>query len=129
MDDDCISQVAILVFVLLLSAYFSATEAAFQRFNKSRMRNLAANNKKAELVLKLEDDYDNLMSTIIILRSILNVTAASLFILIFSKLFIKNGLLISTLAAILTVMIAGELIPKGWQIWFRRRLRSFAPLP
>ncbi|MGI5891085.1 MAG: hemolysin family protein [Sedimentibacter sp.] len=113
MDDDCISQVAILVFVLLLSAYFSATEAAFQRFNKSRMRNLAANNKKAELVLKLEDDYDNLMSTIIILRSILNVTAASLFILIFSKLFIKNGLLISTLAAILTVMIAGELIPKG----------------
>jgi cellulose synthase/poly-beta-1,6-N-acetylglucosamine synthase-like glycosyltransferase len=39
--------------------------------------------------------------------------AASLFILIFSKLFIKNGLLISTLAAILTVMIAGELIPKG----------------
>ena len=83
MDDDCISQVAILVFVLLLSAYFSATEAAFQRFNKSRMRNLAANNKKAELVLKLEDDYDNLMSTIIILRSILNVTAASLFILIF----------------------------------------------
>lgn len=85
MDDDGISQVAILIIVLLISAYFSASETAFQKFNKSRMKNLASNNKKAALVLKLDDDYDNLMSTIIIFKSIVNVTAASLVIFIFSK--------------------------------------------
>lgn len=113
MDDDSISQVAILILVLLMSAYLSAAETAFQKFNKSRMKGLAANNKKADLVLKLDDDYDNLMLTIIIFRSILNVTAASLVIFIFSKLFTENSILVSTLMAILTVLVAGELVPKG----------------
>ena len=113
MDDDSISQVAILILVLLTSAYLSAAETAFQKFNKSRMKGLAANNKKADLVLKLDDDYDNLMLTIIIFRSILNITAASLVIFIFSKLFTDNSILISTLTAILTVLVAGELVPKG----------------
>ena len=112
MDDDSISQVFILILVLLMSAYLSAAETAFQKFNKSRMKGLAANNKKSELVLKLDDDYDNLMLTIIIFRSIFNVTAASLVIIIFSKLFTGNNILISTLTAILTVLVACELIPK-----------------
>ena len=85
MDDDGISQVAILIIMLLISAYFSAAETAFLNYSKSRMKNLAANNRKAILVLKLEDNYDNLMSTVLIFKSIANITAASLAILIFSK--------------------------------------------
>jgi len=113
MDDDGISQVAVLIIVLLTSAYFSAAETAFLNYNKSRMRNMEANNKKAALVLNLEDNYDNLMSTILFFRSVLNVTAASLIIFIFSKLFINKGILISTVIAIFIIMTAGELIPRG----------------
>lgn len=114
MDDDGISQVAILIIMLLISAYFSAAETAFLNYSKSRMKNLAANNRKAILVLKLEDNYDNLMSTVLIFKSIANITAASLAILIFSKMFISNGIVISTIIAILIVLLAGELIPKGY---------------
>ena len=113
MDDDGISQVAILIIALLLSACFSAAETAFINYSKSRMKNLSANNKKAALALKLEDNYDNLMSTILIVKSIANITAASLIIGILSKMFISQGYIISTLLAILTVLIFGELIPKG----------------
>ena len=113
MDDDGISQVAVLIIVILLSAFFSSAETAFQKFNKSRMRSLAANNKKAALVLMLDDNYDKLMSTILIFKSILNVTAASLIIFIFSKMFINKGIFLSTLITIFTVMIGGELIPRG----------------
>ncbi len=113
MDDDGISQVAVLIIVILLSAFFSSAETAFQKFNKSRMKNLAANNKKAALALMLDDNYDKLMSTILIFKSILNVTAASLIIFIFSKMFINKGIFLSTLIAIFTVMIGGELIPRG----------------
>lgn len=113
MDDDGISQVAVLIIVLLTSAYFSAAETAFLNYNKSRMRNMEANNKKAALVLNLEDNYDNLMSTILFFRSVLNVTAASLIIFIFSKLFVNKGILISTVIAIFIIMTAGELIPRG----------------
>ena len=65
MDDDGISQVAALIITLLISAYFSASETAFLNYNTSRMKNLASNNKKAALVLRLEDNYDNLMSTVL----------------------------------------------------------------
>ena len=113
MDDDGISQVAVLIIALLISAYFSVAETAFLNYSKSRMRNLAANNKKAALVLRLEDNYDNLMSTVLIFNSIANITAASLAIFIFSKMFINNGILFSTVIAIVLILFSGELIPKG----------------
>ena len=113
MDDDGISQVAVLIIALLISAYFSAAETAFLNYSKSRMRNLAANNRKAALVLKLEDNYDNLMSTVLIFKIIANITAASLVISIFSKIFINNRILLSTVIAILIILFSGELIPKG----------------
>ena len=113
MDDDGISQVAALIIALLISAYFSASETAFRNYNTSRMKNLAANNKKAALVLRLEDNYDNLMSTVLIFNSIANIAAASLAIFIFSRMFINNGIVFSTLIAILLILFLGELIPKG----------------
>ncbi|NLJ58831.1 MAG: HlyC/CorC family transporter [Tissierellia bacterium] len=117
MDDDGISQVAILIIMLLMSAYFSATEAAFISYSKTRMKNLAASNKKAASVLRLEDNYDELMSTVIIFRNITKISAASLLIFILSRY--NGGLLISTVIAIFLVLVAGELIPKG--------LTNFAP--
>lgn len=113
MDDDGISQVAVLIIMLLISAYFSATETAFLNYSKTRIKNLAATNKKADLVLKLEDNYDNLMSTVLIFNNIAKITAASLSIFIFSKLFNNNGILISTVIAIFLILCVGELIPKG----------------
>ena len=113
MDDDGISQVAILIIMLLISAYFSAAESAFLNYSKSRMKNYPANNRKASMVLRLEDNYDNLMSTVLIFKIIANITAASLAVMIFSEMFVRNGIVISTVIAILAVLIIGELIPKG----------------
>ena len=113
MDDDGISQVTLLIIMLLISAYFSAAESAFLNYSKSRMKNLSANNRKANMVLRLEDNYDKLMSTVLIFKIIANITVASLTILIFSEMFVRNGMVISTVIAILAVLVFGELIPKG----------------
>ena len=59
--------VAIMAALVLMSAYFSATETAFSSFNKTRLRTLAEKgNKRAKLALKLEEKYDRLLSTILI---------------------------------------------------------------
>lgn len=113
MDDDGISQVALLIIMLLISAYFSAAESAFLNYSKSRMKNLPTSNRKANMVLRLEDNYDDLMSTVLIFKIIANITAASLAVLIFSEMFISNGTVFSTVIAILAVLLIGELIPKG----------------
>lgn len=120
MDDDGISQVAILIILLIMSAFFSACEAAFNDYSRIRMKNLAcSNNKKAELVIRLDEKSDSLISTILIFNNTFNITASSLAVYIFSRNFESNGIAISTTLILLAILIFGELIPKG--------LAQFAP--
>lgn len=56
---DVILIIAIL-FLICLSAFFSATETAFSSVNKIRLKNLASNgNKKAARALKMSENYDD----------------------------------------------------------------------
>ena len=111
-------QIAIIVFCIIMSAFFSATETAFSTFNKIRVKNLAEKgSKKAALVLKLSDNYDSLISTILIGNNIVNILASSLTTLLFVEL-LQGGNLAkfsSAIAtAILTIVILafGEISPK-----------------
>ena len=62
-------MVIALILLIIMSAYFSATETAFNSYNRIRMRNREENgDKKAALVLRLAEDYDRLLSSILISR-------------------------------------------------------------
>lgn len=120
MDDDGISRVVILILLILMSAFLSAAETAFINFNRIRMKNISnSNSKKVDLVLNLDDNYDILMSTILIFNNIANITATSLAVFIFSKYFSNYGIVIATIITILLILVFGELLPKG--------LAKFAP--
>ena len=115
MDNNTITTIVILALLVLMSAYFSATETAFSSLNKIRIKNLANNsgNKKARLVLKLSENYDNLLSTILIGNNIVNIAAASLGTAIFVKYFGDAGVTISTAVLTVVVLIFGEISPKS----------------
>ena len=71
--------IIIIVFCIVMSAYFSATETAFSSLNRIRIKNMAEKgNKRAALVLRLSNNYDGLLSTILIGNNIVNITSASL---------------------------------------------------
>ena len=73
--------ICILVF---LSAYFSATETAFSSLNKTRLKTMIEKGtKKAKLAYKLSEQYDKLISTILIGNNIVNIASASLGTLFF----------------------------------------------
>ena len=68
-----------IVILIMFSAYFSATETAFSTYNKIKMKNEAmAGNKRAQLVLDLSEDYDRLLSTILIGNNIVNIASTTL---------------------------------------------------
>lgn len=113
MDDDGISRVVILILLILISAFFSAAATAFNNFNRTRMKNLSNLNKKAVLVLDLDDNYDILMSTILIFNSIANITATSLAVFILTNYFNNNGIILATIITIFLILIFGEILPKG----------------
>ena len=65
--------------LVVLSAFFSSAETALTTVNVHRMRALAEDgNKKAERVLKLKENSQKLLSTILIGNNIVNLSASSM---------------------------------------------------
>ncbi len=114
MKSDSISLIIIIACVVM-SAYFSATETAFSSLNRIRIKNMASKgNKKAQLVCRLSENYDSLLSTILIGNNIVNIASASLATLIFVKFFGEEaGASLSTVVTTIVVLIFGEVSPKS----------------
>ena len=105
----------IILLCIVLSAYFSATETAFSTFNKIRMKNLAEKgDKKASRALQLAENYDTLISTILIGNNIVNILGASLATLYVGTLIANPDLATtaSTIVMTLLVLTFGEICPK-----------------
>ena len=115
MDGDSISiYIIILAVLVVLSAYFSASETAFLSLNRIRMKNLVEDgNKRARLVLKLYDNYDKVLSTILVGNNIVNIAAASIATVLIVKLFDDSrGPAIATVVMTVALLIFGEISPK-----------------
>ena len=107
------SIIAIVVLVTF-SAYFSATETAFTSLNKIRLKNMAGDGaKKAKAVLEISDNYDNLLSTILVGNNLVNIAISSIATVMFLELYPKYGATIATAVATVIVLIFGEISPKS----------------
>ena len=114
MDSSSISMIVAIVLLVTMSAYFSATETAFSCMNKIRMKSRAdAGDRHALLAMKLSEDYDRLISTILIGNNIVNISASTVGTVLFTKLYAAYGPTISTVVLTLVVLIFGEISPKS----------------
>lgn len=111
---DNISLIIAIIICIILSAYFSATETAFSCANKIKLKNMVQNgNKKAKKVLNICNNYDKMLSTILIGNNIVNIGSASLSTLLFIDLLgNEKGPTISTIVLTIIVLIFGEISPK-----------------
>ena len=112
---DPIVGILAITLCVILSAYFSATETAFSSLNKTRLKVLEDDgNKKASLALRLAENYDKLISTILIGNNIVNIAMASIGTILFVSLLGKEiGATISTAVITVVVLIFGEITPKS----------------
>ena len=114
MDSDSISKIGLLAVFIVFSAFFSATETAFSSLNRIRIKSMVNDgNKKAKLIMKMSDNYDRLLSTILIGNNIVNIAASSLAAVIFIRHFGNAGVTISTAVMTIIVLIFGEISPKS----------------
>lgn len=114
MENNIIFILLSMIVLIMLSAYFSATETAFSSLNKTRVKTLAEKgSRKASLVLSLSEDYDRLLSTILIGNNIVNIALASIGTVLFVHLWGDIGATISTLVVTIVVLIFGEVTPKS----------------
>lgn len=117
--DDSMSQIItkliILVILVILSAFFSATETAFFSMNKIRMKSLAnEGNKRAKKVIRISDDLDSLLSTILIGNNLVNIATTAIATVLFIELAGQDlGATLSTVATTIVVLMFGEITPKS----------------
>ncbi len=114
MDGDSISLL-IVIFCIIMSGFFSASETAFSCLNRIRVKTMVEKgNKRAELVLSLAEKYDTLISTILIGNNIVNILSASLATVLFvGWLGEESGPSVSTAVTTVIVLIFGEITPKS----------------
>ena len=116
MNSTQIIYLAVVIICIILSGYFSATETAFTAVNKIRLRAKAEDGDKgAKRVLKLAENYDRLLTTILIGNNVVNILASSLFTLLLISLIQNNEGLATTLSTVIltvVVLIFGEISPK-----------------
>ncbi|MBR4943755.1 MAG: HlyC/CorC family transporter [Clostridia bacterium] len=108
--------IAIIVLVLL-SGFFSGTETAFSCANKIRLKTYVSQGKKnAKAVYKFADeDYDKLVTAILVGNNIVNLTASAIGTILFTDLLINHQDLaptISTIVLTVVVLLFGEITPK-----------------
>lgn len=115
MDSSSWVMFASIVVLILLSAFFSASETAFSTVNKIRLRNYVdGGSTKAQRALEIAEDYDNVLSTILIGNNVVNIASTAIATILFTDLFGASGAAISTAVMTVLVLIFGEILPKSY---------------
>lgn len=108
---------ALIVVLVIFSAFFSASETALTCCNRVRIKVKAENgSKSARLAMKLINMYDRSIITLLIGNNIVNILASSLATIVFLVIFRGNDSLASTISTIvmtLLILFFGEVIPKN----------------
>ena len=108
------SLILALIALVALSAFFSASETAYTGLNRARLKSMAnGGSRRAERALKLSEDYDRLISGILVGNNIVNILSASLATVLFVKLLGGAGVSVSTVVMTVVVLMFGEIAPKS----------------
>ncbi len=115
MDSHSTTMILVLMALVVFSGYFSATETAFSSLNRIRLKSMAAGgNKRAQLAYTLSENYDELLSTILVGNNIVNIASTSIATVLFVlALGDAAGPTASTVVMTVVVLIFGEVCPKS----------------
>ena len=133
MPDGSIPLLIAIIVLVILSAFFSATETAYTSLNTIKLKSLAQKDVRFKKVLVLYEKYDQLLSTILIGNNIVNLTASSLALLFFTLVMNEGSFLdpsfVSTAVITIVVLLFGEISPKNVAKAYPEKLAlAFYPL-
>jgi len=114
MDMDTIFTAIVLLILLVLGTFFSAAEMAFASLNRARIKHMAENgDKRAKLVLKLYERFDELISTLLICNNGVALSTATVSAFLFLRIMGEAGPVVSTVVITIVVVVFTDDFPKS----------------
>jgi CBS domain containing-hemolysin-like protein len=128
MNPDIVVFLVIMLTLFSLGCFFCSFETAFTALSKARVKTLAdGGNKRAALVVKLNERFDELLSTLLICNNIVAITAATVGVVLFVQLINEeHGPWISAVVVTLIVVVLTDIFPKSIAKEAPERVAMFA---
>jgi len=115
MDFYTITLILVIIFLLIISAFFSGSETALTAASRPKMYQLEKeNNLRAKIVNFLKNKKERLIGTLLLGNNLVNTLATAVATSFFINLLGDNqkGILYSTIVMTLLILIFGEVLPK-----------------
>ncbi len=129
-DAAFLTTAAAILFLLVLSAFFSGSETALTAASRGKLRTQAdKGDAGAGRALRLTDDSERLIGSILLGNNVVNILAASLATALFTRAFGDSGVALATLVMTVLVLVFGEVLPKTYAITNAERAAAFVSAP
>ena len=110
-------SIGIILFLLVLSGFFSGSETALTAASRGKLRGQADKGSRgAERALKITEDNERLIGSVLLGNNLVNILAASMATALFTRLFGESGVALATLIMTFLVLIFAEVLPKTYAI-------------
>ena len=120
----------VILFLLVLSGFFSGSETALTAASRGKLRSIAdRGNKGAERALRITEDNERLIGSVLLGNNLVNILAASLATSIFTRAFGESGVALATLVMTVLVLVFAEVLPKTYAITNSEKAASLVSGP
>jgi Mg2+/Co2+ transporter CorB len=119
-----------ILLLLVLSGCFSGSETALTAASRGKLRsNADKGDKGAARALRVTDDSERLIGSILLGNNLVNILATSLATALFTRAFGESGVAMATLVMTLLVLIFAEVLPKTYAITNAEKAAGLASGP
>ena len=120
----------IILFLLVLSGFFSGSETALTAASRGKLRAQADKGSTgAERALNITEDTERLIGSVLLGNNLVNILAASLATAVFTRIFGESGVALATLVMTVLVLVFAEVMPKTYAITNPERAAALASGP
>ena len=122
--------IAALALCVALSAFFSSSETAYAAANRVRLKTMAQDgDRKAARALALAEDYDRLLTSILVGNNLVNIAGTAIATVLFTGWVGDLGPTLSTVVMTLVILLFGEISPKTLAKQFAEQVAMGVAVP
>jgi Mg2+/Co2+ transporter CorB len=119
-----------ILFLLVLSGFFSGSETALTAASRSKLRSAAdKGDKGAQKAFDVTEDREKLIGSVLLGNNLVNILATAMATAMFTRAFGESGVVAATGIMTVLVLIFAEVLPKTYAITKPERAASIAARP